>query len=355
MWARACLIGVVLACAAVCDVRAVAAAPAKAVSEKAASAPADPAAPLPISAFYADPALSGAQISPAGKALALIRHDGDRVGIEVQTLATGEAKVIFGLDGKTTFLDWLRWKGENRLLIGATYIKIDRAGGRPDGEILNMAYGRFVLAMDADGKNLISLLRTTRGVDWRFGTAVQMLDSLRGDPDHVLITAPKSDGAAAIWRADIKSGGAAMIEGGDNETLGWDTDRNGDVVARLEQRGRDVIIQGRAPGEKAWTEITRVRPKDLKALSDFELLGPAEKPGTLYVAVKPETPDQGAARAVRIYDFRAHALGAQVWPALDYDVSNVITDEDSNALMGVCYWVDVYHCDFKDPEILEFF
>jgi prolyl oligopeptidase PreP (S9A serine peptidase family) len=116
-------------------------------------------------------------------------------------------------------------------------------------------------------------------------------------------------------------------------------------------RGRDAVIEGRAPGDTKWTEVTRVRPKDLKALADFQVLGAAEKPGQLYVAVKPENRQEGAARAVRVYDFNTHSLGQPVWPALDYDVADIVTDEDSNALIGVCYWVDTYRCDFKDRDL----
>ena len=350
MWLRACLIGAVLACAALAGDAVAATAAAKGATAPGAVL-SDSAPPLPIGAFYTDPAISGAQISPAGKSLAMIRHDKDAVGIEIQDLATGEAKVIFGTGAKDTYLTWLRWKGENRLLVGATYIRIDRAGGRPDGAILRMAYAQYVLAMDADGKNTAALLRSNHGVAWRFGTTVQLLDSLRGDPDHVLITAPREDGTAAVWRTDVKTGAAQMIEAGDDDTLQWDTDRNGAVVARYEQRGRDVLIQGRAPGEKGWTDITRVRQKDIKALSDFDFLGPAQSPATLYVAVKPQTPDQGAARAVRVYDFRTHTLGPQLWAPLDYDVSDIVTDPDTNALQAVCYWVDVYRCDYKSPEM----
>ena len=310
--------------------------------------PPDPSAPLPISAFYADPLISGAEISPDGKALAMIRHDKGAVGVVVQPLGgVGGAKAIFGADDKYTFLDWVRWKGPNRLLVGATYIKIDKAGG----EVVGYAYGRFILAMDVDGGNGIALLKTQRGVGWHPGTSVQLLDGLKSDPDHVLITAPRPDGTPVIWRTDVKTGAAQMVEAGDNDTVAWDTDRDGDVVARIEEHGHDIVIQGRAPGEKAWTEVTRVRPKDIKALGDFEFLGPAEKPGSLYVAVKPQSKDQGAARSVRVYDFRTHTLGPAVWPALDYDVANIVPDEQTNALLGVCYWVDVYHCDFKDPQM----
>ncbi len=324
-------------------------------ADKGASAPGavltDSATPLPIGSFYNDPAISGAQISPAGKTLAMIRHDKDAVGIVVQDLGGTGARAVFGADAKTTFVDWVRWKGEDRLLVGVTYLKIDREGGRPDGAIIGLAYGRFVLAMDTDGRNAIALLKSARGVAWRLGTFVQLLDVLRDDPTHVLITAPRPDGAPAIWRTDVKTGAAQLVESGDSNTVSWDTDRNGAVVARLEERGHDIDIQGRAPGEKAWTEITRIRPKDVKALSDFEFLGPTDKPGSLYVAVKPETPDQGAARAVRVYDFAAHTLGPPVWPALDYDVADIVSDEHSNALLGVCYWVDVYRCDYKDPDM----
>src|SRR5258708_262004 len=117
MWLRVFLVGAVLAwCAA-----AACAAP---VAKLAASTPPDPSAPLPISAFYADPNISGAQISPAGKSLAMIQHVKGAVAVVVQSLGGGGAKAIFGADDKYTFLDWLRWKGENRLLVGITYIRI---------------------------------------------------------------------------------------------------------------------------------------------------------------------------------------------------------------------------------------
>jgi dipeptidyl aminopeptidase/acylaminoacyl peptidase len=316
-----------------------------------AAPPPNPNGPLPISAFYQDPAISQAQISSDGKWVAMFRTKKNVDGLLIYDLTAHTSSIAFNNADKNLHLNWVRWKGDDRLIVGMTYLEIDRLGGKPDGEIINMRYSRFLVAMDRDGKNVVQLAKSNAGRARFFGYSLDLLDPLKNDPDHILARAPTPLGEPAVWRVDVHTGAAQQIETGDDHTLGWDTDRNGDVVARLETRGRDVVIQGRAPGEKAWTEVTRVRPKEIKALSDFEFLGAANNAAQLYVAVKPETPDQGAARAVRIYDFKTHTLSKPVWPALDYDVSDIVTDDATNALLGVCYWVDTYRCDYKDADV----
>jgi len=313
--------------------------------------PPDPTGPLPISAFYKPAAASGARISPSGKLIALFRQNGDLSGILVYDVTDRTVKSIYGEDDKNLHFDWIRWKGDNRLIVGVTYLRIYRVDARPDAPIVNYRYFRFILAIDADGGNPVVLLK--RNIQHAASNvfALDLLDTLRGDPDHILAVTPNGNGQPTVWRTDIHTGAALAVETGDYETIGWDTDNDGALVARLEQRGRDVVIQGRAPGEKAWSEVTRVRPKEFKALGDFEFLGATSSPAQLYVAVKPETASEGSARTVRIYDFKSHSLGPPLWPALNYDISDIVTDEQTNELQGVCYWIDVYHCDFKNADV----
>ncbi|MFI4934162.1 MAG: prolyl oligopeptidase family serine peptidase [Caulobacterales bacterium] len=320
------------------------------------TAPAAPAqstanGPLPISAFFSDAVISDAQLSPGGRTLAYVRHDGDVSAIIVYDLETHAATSILASKNKNYSFDWLRWKGEDNLVAGVTLLVINRLGGKPDGEILNWEYAKFVVVLDREGKHVVAVLKGDKHTAYRSGRFVEFVDELRNDPDHILVQAQTETGAPAIWRADIHTGAAEVVELGDDTTVAWETDRTGAVIARMILRGRDVVIQGRAPGEKQWTEVVRIRPKDVKALADFELLGPAEAPGQLYVAVRPENQQQGDARTVRIYDFHTRSLGPPVWPALKYDVATIVSPKDSNALMGVCYWIDTYHCDFKDSDL----
>src|SRR5207244_7131082 len=112
-----------------------------------------------------------------------------------------------------------------------------------------------------------------------------------------------------------------------------------------------LLSEGREPGDIDWDEIARVRKKDLRELADFEILGAGEAPATLYVAVKPRDAGEGAARTIRLYDLKTRTLGPPVWPQLSYDVAAIVQPTTSHALSGVCYLVDTYTCDFKEPEM----
>jgi dienelactone hydrolase len=151
---------------------------------------------------------------------------------------------------------------------------------------------------------------------------------------------------------DLKTGAADIIERGDETTVGWTTDRTGSVSVRYRASFGALVIEGRSPGETAWTQIVRIRAKDLrKEFSDFDILGPGETPGVFYVAVQPKTADDGDTRTVHLYDLRTRKLGPSLWLALPYDIESIVTSDSTNALRGVCYRVDLLQCDFADPVV----
>ncbi len=321
-------------------------------ASQAGSAPSAADAALPASAFVAPAKISDARLSPDGGKLAFIRRDGDVEDVVVMDLA-GQAKPTGVHFQQHTGVNWVRWKSDRRLLIGITYFEATRRDPRnPKSEITSWKYGKFMLSSDLDGSNQTILFKSDRSTAQKTGSVMQLLDALKKDPDHVLALAPLEDGRPAVWRADIHSGAAQVIETGDSDTLGWDTDSKGTVVARYELRGRTLAIQGRAPGETRWTDIVRLRTKELrKELADFELLGAGEAPGTSYVAVKPKDGEAGDVRTVHLYDFRTHTLGPDLWPGLGYDVASIVQSSETSAMLGVCYTVDLLQCDFKDHTV----
>ena len=203
---------------------------------------ADPSGPLPLSAFFKPLLISDAQISPGGRALAMVRHDDKAVSLVVEDLGSGVPKAIFGGDPKTTSIDWIRWKGENRLLIGVTYIKVS---GRLRLRLWQVHHRHrprrqehhHAAEIVAPGELALRHLRRTVG--WsatRSGSRA----------DH----GARPDGHAAVWRTDVRTGAAEMVDEGDDDTVGWDSDRNGVVVERAERRG----CRRRAAGSRAWRE-----------------------------------------------------------------------------------------------------
>jgi dipeptidyl aminopeptidase/acylaminoacyl peptidase len=317
-----------------------------------APAQAAPAGPLPLSAFYDKAALHGAKLSPNGQYVATVITRAEGSAVYVYDLKTDKGDVVLNTGSPDGAIDWVAWKGDDRLVMGVTFLHIDRWGKQPDGEVRSWRYGKFLMAVDRDGKNRVNLLRDDKHTSSHIGGSfIYLMDTLKKDPDHIIAWAPTFTGEQALWLTDIHTGAAQEIEHGDDNVVGWGIDSDGKVVARMRERFRAIVFEGRAPGETKWSEIVRIRDKDITTeVSEFEFMGPGPEAGTLYVAVKPKDAKEGAARTIRLYDFRSHTLGPSLWRPLDYDIVGIVRSSDSEAMTGVCYWSDTYVCEFKDAE-----
>ena len=306
-----------------------------------------PAGSPTLDDFYANPVFDSAKLSPDGHRLAYVQTLDTSV-VMVKDLDTGDIKPIINANVKGVTVDWLQWKDDNRLILGLTLLDIKRRGDKPNGDVESFKYGQFLMAIDRDGKNTLQLLKSNSIWNQNRGSMVSLLDRLKRDPDHILATAPDSSGDDAIWRVNIRTGEAVNIEKGSDTVSGWRTDSTGAVVVRYRVIGRSLIIEGRATDADPWSKIATVRSKDLKALDDFEIEGAAEKPSQFYVTVKPKDQTEGDVRRLRIYDIATKTLSEPVWPALKYDISDIVYDGESSRLAAVCYTTDVAVCDFAN-------
>lgn len=315
-------------------------------------------APLTVEDFYKDPVLGSGQLSPNGRYLAYF-HGPDHPGVLITDLQTSKVKGVLGLskDGvpvKGMHVDWIRWKGNDRILVGVSLVDLRRLGGRPDTEIMHASLGQYIVAIDRESGAQVQLLGGDKR-DRLSGAFVDLLDALRKDPAHVLVVSDDPYGGARVYRVDVRTGQGQVIDSAGRDIIGWTTDEGGNVVIRARRGVASEVIEGRSPGETDWTLITRVVRKDRKTMKDFEFLGPTEKPGEFYVAVQPKTAAEGEFRTLRTFDIKTRTLSEPIWRELGRDIESVLYEGDSYRLTGVCFTTDVQVCDFKDPNLTSYF
>ena len=279
------------------------------------------AAPLPISAFFAPPASHGAQLSPSGHYLALVERWGQRDVVAVIDLSTHDKTVsLQAKDGRG--IDWVRWKGDDRLLAGMSLRQQRSAGAADDDDHPPRSRsGELLTALDRDGGRPVTL--STGSVNAKVAE-VRVADALSRDPAHVIVAAPNPKGGSSLWKVDVHSGSAEFVGEGKD-------DPDDDI-----------------PGAAMMVRYDHHPDKDA---SDFDVLGPVPGGHKAYVSLQPRSKADGDVPSLRIYDFDSRKFSDPVWPALNYEVSDVVYHEGDRALAGVCYTADAYVCEFKDEAL----
>lgn len=304
-----------------------------------------------IEDFLAPASLSRVSISPSGGHLAMVMRDEDVVRLVVQDLATGQARALLEARYDESFggtgFDWFYWKDDDRLLVAARLVEVQRRRGADDGRVLSFRAGRAVIAIARDGSGYVQL--EAPGADP--GDPGEVIDVLDAHPDHILMTVEDWSGALDVVRIDIRTGEAERVLNGDQRALGYYTDRDGAIVGRIRRgglSGRVRVIESRDEAADGWIEIAQFTDNDLQEMRDFDVLGPAERPGELFVAVRPESGATPDTLAVHTYDMGARTLGPVVWRHEAYDLSSIIQDADTGRFLAGCYRADVHQCDFVE-------
>ena len=276
------------------------------------------ATPLPVEAFFSPPASHGADLSPSGKFVALIERSSGRDIVDVIDVATHQ-KTIALAPKDSRRIDEVHWKGDDRIL--AALEPIGRV--RDDDEDGSPARGgETLIAVDRDGSKAVTLEPGAPSTG-RPLQRVHLADSLSRDPSHVLLASANPKGGVTLWKVDVRSGSVEMVRAGEEVHEDF---APGSMVVRYDHRG--------------------------VSSDDFEVLGPVEGAGhKAYVSLQPRGPEDGDTATVRIYDFDHKTLSDPLWPALPYDVSDIVYHEGDKALAGVCYTADSYVCDFKDAKL----
>jgi dienelactone hydrolase len=273
-------------------------------------------APLPISAFYGPPASRGAQLSPSGRYLALIERSDQHEAVSVIDLQTHDKTVALkSREGRG--VDWVRWKGDDRLVTGVGRHK--RGGGDDDDGPETPRTGATLTALDRDGGRAVAL---SPGAAAKLSGPLRMADALSRDPQHVIVAAADAKGGSSLWKVDVGSGAAEFVGEGKEDP--------DDEIA-----GPNMVV--------------RYDHRPDKDAAEFDVLGPVAGGRRAYVSLQPRSKADGDVATLRIYDFDKRRFSDPVWPALKYEVTDVVYHEGDRELAGVCYTADAYVCEFKDP------
>lgn len=309
-------------------------------------------APL-ASSFLQPPRVSMPRLSPSGAKAALYVVEGSRRQVEVLDIATGESKVVY--DSATSpigsaYVGAIHWKSERRLVLeladtmfpfpSATAVAdvntgeirlVSVGGGRREQGRLNVAsaYNRqTALADPLLGKESEILV-----VGYERGTQV--------DPD--------------LYRVDLETGRATVELQGHRLVQHYYVDREGRVVARLralhDNWKATRVVERLDPASGEWSEIFRVRYRDLEDAPEIRVFAAAPEPGRFYVLRRPENAAEGPTDAVHVYDFANKSLGPALWRHPAYDAASILLSPDTGAFEGACYVVDVLTCDWLDARL----
>lgn len=311
------------------------------------------AAQTPTAAQFAEGSLVGqARLSPTGRYMAFVVRRGDTSGLQVRDLETGETKALVastaGEEFGGTYIDWVVWKTEDRLIVGLSNLEVGRTGGRGTGDIHTVRYGRTIHSLARDGESQINL-EAPRA---RRGDPGEFLALLPADPENILMTFQDSNGGLDVARVNVLTGDSEIIVDGDRRIQSYTTDRTGKVVARTAMRGvmGNVVVMEALGEDGRWTEMFRLRKDQIREMPDYAFMGPTERPNEAYVGVSSDVLGGDLTTGVHVYDFSTRTLGPVLWRNDRYDVSAIVVEAATSRLLGGCYVEDVFRCDYVDPE-----
>jgi dipeptidyl aminopeptidase/acylaminoacyl peptidase len=303
---------------------------------------------------YVDaPAAYSAQISPSGREVALIRRTDDQEQVLVVDLLAKQSRVVQSVKRSSKFeLDWVRWKGDGRLVIGATVELV--AEGRPaTGQMLKQADQTFrisrVFAIGSDGKNSVQMFQGQLGQLWGNLGSTLLLDELPADPGHVMISAFENSGFGA-WKADVMTGKVQQVANGGLQTIDYTTDGTGYPVMRIDATANTQRIFRRASGTEEWLPAGEIRQSLAHDTPDFNVVGPGPAKSQVYVLARHNSDRAG----LFLFDSSTGAFGEPLAPIGEADAAAPWIDPRTRALLATCIFTSRLTCKAVDPALQKY-
>jgi fermentation-respiration switch protein FrsA (DUF1100 family) len=311
-------------------------------------ASADP--PPTLEELFSEPTVVDAAISPSGRYIATVLRQPTEDLLIVFDLQTSERKVIqrAGFSGVDRNLEMkmanVYWKFDDRLLL--------RLAVRPADGIKRLSHekvgrlGARMLALDRDGGNVVGLLGDNRNaaLDGSFNLGA-IASFLPHDPKHILLELDGFNGRS-LFKVDLETGAGEQMERPGQSVIGWWLDVHGNPVVRLTLFNASIHLY-RKEGE-AWQKFHSMRMRDLREREDYQVVGPSDQPGKVYVLARPPGHDKAG---LYLYDVRQNVFGEPLVENPQYDLYSAVVSRDGRKVRYTCHLVHVRICEFGDPKL----
>jgi dipeptidyl aminopeptidase/acylaminoacyl peptidase len=290
--------------------------------------------PGPPAVLYAAlPGVAGFAMAPDGRHAAGLRRDGDGYVIAFFDLdAPSRPPALF--QARDVAVEWLAWKGSDRLLAGLSARVNDGGPG---------VRAARVVSLGPDARPLREL-PAPQERDWLI-QRVELVDVLPADPGHVLLAVTSADrGRPRVYEVDVATGRRRVVQGAHPGVTTWVADGAGRVRV-----GQGIHAAGvsrrtfvRDPGGGAWRLLSE---EPLQAGGVFVPVAfDGDDPDVLLVRSNHE----GTTGLYR-YDLRARRFGEVLFRDPVVDIGRVVTDGAGRYVLGVEYDRDVRRSHWFDP------
>lgn len=308
------------------------------------SADTQPAAQIPLEAFFRNPAISGPRLSPDGKHIAFVFSQDDHQRVFVRPAVGGEAVGLVDFPISEVRLGWLAWANSNRLLLSGV-------ASDPNATKLEPRETRLY-AINRGRPRLKWLGRRwpTRGPDWlawqtRFEDRV--ISMLRDDRDSVLIShLGFGQRTPSLSRMNIYSGRLHLLQASIAGVERWHVDPQGEVRAAeafgRSSDGRSYTLLARSDVQK---ELAAVFESEDYWKTGYRFAGFHRDPNLLYVLA-----DHAGRDALYEFDIEARTLGPLVFAHPEVDVLAAHYSEARKKIVGAEYIVDQPGIGFFDED-----
>ncbi|HEX9932994.1 MAG TPA: S9 family peptidase [Allosphingosinicella sp.] len=297
------------------------------------SAPRQPAAsPIPLETFAELPFFDSPVLSPDGTHVAARILVGEEQRIGIWRIAAGEPVEQlrnFAAPGVASY----QWAGNDRLLVNVTMVVVVTAS-----VTLPIAVRRVASYEIATGE--ARPLEAGRGL---------ASDVIFTDPDgrYVLLsTPPAAFSPPAVYRVDLASGAATMVQPNRRGVLSWFADSDGVVRVGVDYGERRTKIYYRAaPGAELRLVDTQRNVQDDSVVDMVRFVGNTERG---IIVTNAET----GRFAVYRYDFATDTRGEVLFEHPEVDVTTPILNPDGS-VDGVAYEDDRPRLRWLNPQLAE--
>lgn len=325
-----------------------------------ASMPSSAAAPASGSAvpritlddLYSDVRRPDVALSPSGRYLAGVIVGEDSSAVYVTDLETGATRNIVGV-GKDAIskqtdavISEVVWKSDERLLFRMGIYPRDGVRFTLRADNIGRV-GSRLLAVDRDGRNMMSLLADTTNRALAGALDLGSIASfLPHQPDHVVMIVDGIRGRS-LFRVDVRTGQGELVDPPSPAIVGWWLDVDGEPIVRIEESSGTVRLR-RKDADGRWKVFYKVRARELDERPEYLPVGPSDVAGEYYVLARPEGRER---TGLYRYDLTKESFGEPVIEHPRYDLVSAVISRDGKRVQRYCYIEHVRICVFADPVI----